>query len=125
MDEISQLLAMVWAFIQGMGDMSIQAKIAGGVLILISAWKSSLLKPVYDKLGAAKVLVAPVLGMIAGILSIEPLSLAAVWAGIQGGVLAIALHQLLDAVKAMPWVGDKYKAWIDLISGILLKPKAK
>lgn len=125
MDEIGLILGQIWAFIQGFGDMSLLHKISGITLLLIAVWKSSIVKPLWDKLGAAKILVAPALGMIAAVVSVEPFSWAAIWQGLQGGVLAIALHELLDAVKLMPWVGDKYKTVIDFISGILFKPEVK
>lgn len=119
MDEISLIIGQLWALIQSWGDLSLQMKISGVVLTLIAIWKTSLVRPLWDKLGAAKVLVAPILGMVAAIVAIEPLSLSAVLEGLKGGTLAIALHQLLDAIKLLPKLGDTYKSLISFFQSLL------
>lgn len=119
MELITELLALVKSF----ATMDTPAKAAGVLMLLLSAWKSSVLAPYWAKLGTWKVLVAPVLGLAIAMVQLPEISLATVWQGLQGGLLAVAFHQVLQAVKALPLIGEKYKMWVELCERILLKPK--
>lgn len=116
-------------YIDQFGGLPWMGKVAGGILILLATMKVSFLRSFWDKLGAYKALAAPVLGLIAGVLSlgIDPnskITFAGVMAYIGAGAGAIIIHELLDAVKAIPGVGDTMKKVIDFIAMILGKPKA-
>ena len=105
-------------------------------LIIISTIKASKLRPFWDRIGSLKVLVAPILAVIVGIvtLNLDPKdhnswAVLAAWAFAGGG--SIILHQLLDAIKELPFVGPKYDQIIDLFANLLgsktvtTKPKKK
>jgi hypothetical protein len=116
---VSTFLEQVLAIIAKFGGLSTVLKISAIVGIMVASMKVSFLRQyVWAKLGAAQVLVAPVLGIIIGILDLfgaGTVTLASVMAYMGSGAGAILLHQLLDGLKKMGFVGDKYKAVIDWI----------
>lgn len=123
--ELIALIQQLMGWVNSLhNETPLPVKIAGFVLLLISFWKTSIARKFYwDKLGAYKSLVAPVLGLIASILVVEPLNLASVLAGLAGGVLASGAHEVLDAVKALPVIGPKYASLIDFIKSLLKAPE--
>lgn len=123
MDELSAILNQVIQFIGQWGDFSAQAKLANIVLIIVALWKTSFLRNLFwDKLGVWKVVVAPALGVLGAFLAIEPFTWSAVWTGLQGGLLAVAVHQLLEVVKVLPGIGSVYVGIIDFIAKLLKAP---
>ena len=123
MDQALALLNQIMDFFKSFGSMPLQGKIAGIVLSLITVWKSSMLRPYWDKWGEWKLLVAPLLGILLGLTAIQPFSTATVWAGFMGGVLALPLHDFLSALEEMPWIGPTYKTLIGFLEKILKKPQ--
>lgn len=121
--------AQVLAAIQSFGGLSFMPKVAGIVTLVISSIKVSFInKYVWSKLGAAQTWVAPVLGLLAGILGLGTtghITLASVFAYISAGAGAIVLHELLDSVKAIPGLGAGFVAVINLIEGVLGGPSAQ
>lgn len=120
--DINDLFAQLWALIQAFPSLPAAGKISGIILLLISLIKSSLVAPLWEKLGSWKVVIAPALGLVAGVLAIHPLSFASLWQGLLGGVLAMGLHQLLDAIKVIPGIGPVYLKVIDVLETIFKAP---
>lgn len=123
MDFFTQVLNAIKSF----GGLPWMGKVSSLVLILVSSMKVSFLKPMWDKLGAAKAWAGPVLGLIGGILSLGMdgnITLAGVLAYVSSGAGALILHELLDTVKAIPGLGSMYVAVIDYIKSKLGAPAA-
>lgn len=123
-DFLSQVIEAVKAF----GGLSQMAKISSIVLVLVASMKVSFLNELlWSKLGKLQVYVAPVLGLVAGILSLmgtgQPLTLAAAFAYLSAGAGAVFLHEILDSLKGLPGLGSIYVTIINLISGALGGPK--
>lgn len=117
------LITQLWAFISGWASMANPAKVSGAIMLLISIWKSSLIQPLWAKLGNFQVLVAPILGIGLAISQLPGgFSLANLWAGLQAGGLAIAFHELLTVLESVPWIGAKYQAIIAFFDNLLYKP---
>jgi hypothetical protein len=114
---IDDFLMQVLEFVKSSGGLSMQMKIASIITILISLTKLSILRPLWDKLGNGKVLVAPVLGIISGIVMLPSVSVAGVCAFLLAGVGSIALHEILDVFKVTPQI----KGTIDFILGMISK----
>lgn len=117
---LNQVLTAIKAF----GGLSTVAKISTIILIIISSMKVSFLNQLlWSKLGEAKVWVAPLLGLVGGILDLglngTPITLASVMAYVAAGAGAILLHELLDSLKAVPGIKDVYIKAIDFIKKIL------
>lgn len=117
-------MAQVMTAIQGMGGVSTMVKISVIVTLVIASMKVTVLnKLVWAKLGEAQVWVAPVLGLVAGILGLgasgAPLTLALVFAYVSAGGGAVFLHELLDSLKAVPGLGDVYVTAIGIIEKAL------
>lgn len=117
--------ALVLEAIKGFGGVSWVLKIASIITIIISSMKVSFLNDlIWSKLGAFKSWVAPILGLIAGILMLSKdggLTLAGVFAYISAGGGAIILHELLDSIKAIPGLGPTWIWIINMIEASLGK----
>lgn len=117
------LLTQIMAALQGFATESSPMKAAAIITVFISLWKSSLLQPLWAKIGAAQILVAPLLGAIQAVILLPGgVSWANIGTGLHGGMLAMALHLLLSAIEQLPVVGPKYVAWIAWVDKLLLAP---
>lgn len=122
----SDFLAQVLEFIKTFGGLPSVAKISGVILLLIASMKVSVIRSyVWDRLGAFKAFAAPTLGLIAGVISLETITLPGLATYLFAGAGAIILHEILDAVKSIPGIGAIYVSIIDFIKKILPQGKAK
>lgn len=113
-------LNQVLSSIQGFGGLSWFLKVSAVITLIVSSMKVSFLKTaLWDKLGQAQVWVAPLLALLAGLVTVHPLSLPAILAYVGTGVGAVALHEFLDSIKAAPGLGPKIIAIINLLEGFL------
>lgn len=113
-------LAQVFAAIQSFGGLPSVMKISIIVTLCISSMKVTFLNQmIWSKLGSAQAFVAPVLGLVAGILGIGAghvaLTLPVIFAYLAAGSGALALHELLDAIKGIPGIGSVFVSLINLI----------
>jgi hypothetical protein len=106
-----------------MGGAGTMLTISGVLTLLIASLKVSALSPLWDKLGPARVLAAPVLALGAGIAGLgangAPVTLALVLAYVSAGAGSIILHQVLDALKAVPGVGGVFCSGIEVVERLL------
>lgn len=123
MESLFDILKAVWELIQAFPSLASQDKIIGILVLVIGLVKSSALRPLWDALGAFKVLVAPAMAVILAVVSVKPFTVAALAHSIGDGMLAIALYQMLDAVKSMPMIGPKYVAIIAWVMKLLKSPE--
>lgn len=107
-------------------------KIALLITLIIGSMKVTALRQlIWDKLGAAKAWLAPILGLILGVLTLMQgghLTLAGVLAWVSAGAGALILHELLDSIKKIPGIGAAWVGFIDLIMsylGAVKAPEAK
>jgi cytochrome c oxidase subunit IV len=118
-----KFLMQVLDVVKSFGGLSWAARIAALLTLAIALTKVSFLSKLWDKLGAAKVLLAPTLALLAGLVSMvasgTPVTAAGVAAWIFAGAGAIILHELLDGVKAIPGLGDKYVSFITFVESFL------
>jgi len=123
-DPAADFLSQVSAAVQAFGGMSTLLKIASIVGLVIASLKVSALNDmIWSKLGALQAWLAPVLGLVYGLVSMaakgQPLTVAAVFAYLTAGAGAVVLHELLDTVKAIPGIGTVYVALINMIESAL------
>lgn len=122
-------LAQVLAFIGSFGGLSMMLKISGIIMLVVASMKVSALNDlVWSKLGAAQAWIAPLLGLIAGLLGLGSSSvptLASVMAYVAAGGGAVLLHELLDTLKALPGIGPMWVSAIVFVEGILGGPSSK
>jgi hypothetical protein len=115
---IDQVLNLVKAW----GGLPWAAKIAACLTVLISLTKVSFIRPYWDKLGALKTWIAPILALVVGVLSLSiegKLSLPGVMAYLFAGAGAIILHELLDSLKKLPGLGAVWVSIIEVIEKLL------
>jgi len=122
--DLMELFNQGWALITGFNQLDVAGKIGGIVLLVISIVKNSALRPLWDKAGAWKVMVAPVLSVVYALVMIHPFTLQGLMASLIGGALAVATHELLDGVKSLPGIGAGFQKAIDFVQGLLKAPKA-
>lgn len=115
----ADIFAQVLDYIHQFGGLNWELKISGIIVILLSAVKTTALTPIWDKLGKFKVWAGPILALIAGnliLLGNHQWSVPGVLAYLSAGVGAIAVHELLDSVKAIPGLGSFWVTVIGIIS---------
>lgn len=126
---VDQFLGQVLETIRSFGGMPWTLKVAAIIMILVSSMKVSFLRPLWDKLGAFKVLASLVLSLIAGVLTLgvgpESITFQGIVAYLFAGAGSIVLHELLDVIKSLPGVGQIYTAAIEFIQRFLKKPEPK
>jgi hypothetical protein len=122
--DLMELFNQAWGLIAGFNQLDLAGKIGGIVLLVLSIVKNSALRPLWDKAGAWKVVVAPALAVLYALIMVQPFTLKAVVASLVGGALAVASHELLDAIKNLPGIGPAFVKAIGFVQGILKAPKA-
>ena len=123
---IGDFLSQVMATLQSLGGLSFALKMSAIILLVLASMKVSILRPFWDKLGSFKALAAPFLSLVSGVIILSTqgqLTFPAVIAYLFAGSGALVMHELLDAVKAIPGIGGMYVAIIDFIQGLFLKKK--
>lgn len=123
--DFMDLFNQAWMLVKGFNELDVAGKIGGIVLLVLSICKNSALRPLWDKAGAWKVLVAPALAVIYAVVMVKPLTLSAIVASLVGGALAVATHELLDAVKNLPGIGPAFLKVIGFVQGLLKAPPPK
>jgi hypothetical protein len=123
-DGSADFFAQVLAVASTIGGLGLFAKISAVIMLLVASLKVGVFRQaVWSKLGWAQVLVAPALGLLAGILGLgaggAAITPALVFAYVVAGGGAVFLHELLDAIKSVPGIGPVYLAAIDTISRAL------
>ena len=124
-DAILSVVSMLVDYAKGLTGLGTMGIISASVMLLVSLWKSSALQPYWAKLpDSMKTWMGPVLGVLAAMASMQSFDWAAILMGLQGGLLAKAVHDILDTLKVMPWVSGPYVYVINLIEGFLGAPAA-
>lgn len=128
MNEIILFVSQGMEALKDFGALAAHMKLAAILTILISLVKLSALRPLWEKLGAAKVLVAPALSLALALVQTlggQPLTKVAVINALVVGAGAVALHEFLDALKEIPTIKEKFSAVIDLVKKLLsgVKPQ--
>lgn len=108
------------------GDLEWALKVGALISIMLSSLKSSALRPFWDKLGNAKALAGPVLGIVAGVLAMiahhEPITLRSLLEYFAAGGGAIAFHEILGWVRGLPGLNKYIAMAIDLVEMVLRRP---
>lgn len=102
-----------------------QLGLAALITLLISSMKNSLLRGlIWDKVpNWLKMFVAPLLSIIAFALMMgKGFTSATLAAALTTGVGSQYLHEMLDALKTAPFVGDKWSWLVDAIGSMLKAP---
>lgn len=124
-DSILSVLTMLVDYAKGLSGLGTMGIISATVMLLVSLWKSSALQPYWAKLpDALKHWIGPIFGVLAALASMQSLSWSAILTGLSGGLLAAAVHDLLDTLKVMPWVSAPYVYIINIIESFLGAPPA-
>lgn len=96
------------------------------ITLLLSTIKNSFLRGlIWDKLGSMKVFAAPALSLIIVLLGMNEWNLGGVFVALTTGMGAVALHQVFDAIKAMPGIGSIPLAAADMLGKLLKAPDKK
>ena len=119
--------------LSAIGDFKSGGWLAGAVALIyliIGTMKNSAIRGMlWDKLGAAKVLVAPILSFImveiVALSSGQGFTFKSIMLSLVTGAGAIALYEIMAAVKSIPGIGPVWVSVIDFIGKILQKPQAQ
>lgn len=118
--------AQVLQVIHDWGGIQTMAKISAAITLIIASMKVTYLNElIWQKIGALQTWVAPILGLVGGIVGLGvsgPVTLASVVAYVTAGAGAVFLHEILDTVKAIPGVGTFYLNMINTLEKTLGGP---
>lgn len=98
--------------------LSYQYIIASVLFVMVSFFKMSSMRALWDKLGKWKPFVAPTLSLIAFAFLIRPFTLQAFIAAITTGAAAGYFSQLIDALKTIPSIGFIFEVLGDIVKKI-------
>lgn len=112
-------LQQVLKFIQDFGGLSQMAKIAGVIMLLVQALKVTSFQPLWDKLGQYKMLLAPALGLAAGLVMMSPFSWQGAVVYLLSGAGAAMFYELIGVVKGLPGVSVGVQKVLDLVLSLL------
>lgn len=127
MNEIMPVLSQAFDVMKDFGALSMHMKIAAVLTLLISLVKVSAIRPIWEKLGAGKVLVAPLLSlMLAIVQSIgeKPVTKVEIMNALLIGAGSVAMHEFLDALKEIPVIKQRAEPLVDLVKKLLSPKKA-
>lgn len=120
---LAEFVAQVMRTSETIGDLPTMLKISAVITLLVSSLKvTAFRRLIWERLGAGQVLVAPTLGLLAGLVGLGttgPVTLPIVLTYVMAGGGAVFLHELLDALKALPGLGAAYIRAIELIQRAL------
>lgn len=119
--------AQVVQAVQNMGGLTMMGKISVAIVLVIATMKVTFLnRIIWSKLGTAQVYVAPILGLLAGVLSLgspgAAVTAASIFAYLTAGAGAVFLHEILDSMKGLPGLGAIYITIINLVETALGGP---
>lgn len=103
--------------------LSYQYKISAILLIIVSLIKHSALRPLWDKLGKYKALLAPVLSLIAFLFLVQPFTFQTFIAAITTGAAASYFSQVIKMLKDIPQLNIIMTIFSDILDFILKRPK--
>ena len=120
MDWLSQAFTVVQDFLSS--SMTWQVKAAAVIALVISSMNVTVLNQwIWQKLGNFQIWLAPVLGLVAGIINaLNGGSWSDVWQWVAAGGGAVFVHELLDLIKLIPGLGSIYVNLINMIENIPL-----
>jgi hypothetical protein len=118
---VSDFLAQVIQVIHDMGGLSGVGKVSAIVALIVGSMKVDQVKSLlWDKLPkGAQPWLAPILGLIAGILSLHPITFAGIFTYAFSGAGAIIVYELLDSVKVAAAANALVSSIIGMIQGLL------
>lgn len=116
-------LTQVLDSVKSMGGLPFVGKMSVIVMLLISSMKVTFLRPYWDKMGATKPWMSPLLSMLVGLLGLLSTgtmpTLVQLSAYMLAGAGALHLHELLELAKKIPKIGPVYVKLIDMLEGVL------
>lgn len=121
-----QFFNQVLQAVKDFGGIPWTLKIASIITLIISTMKVSFIRPLWEKLGWIKGIVAPVLGLAGGILILVSeghFSISGLFAYMFAGAGAIVLHEMLDGLKQIPGIGSTFLSIIEFAQSALKAPK--
>lgn len=122
MEQIIAFANEILSAVSGWKGMPVQFVMAGIVALLVSSLKVDLIRAYFwDKLGAAKVFVAPSLSLIGALIVVKPFTWATAWIALSTGAGAIALYEILNAVKALPGLAPLASKIVELLMSLFKK----
>lgn len=124
----SAFIQQVLDAFKALGGLPWSMKVATICLLVVASMKVSFLRTLlWDKLGAFKAILAPALGLLGGLLAYlssgAPITLPGLVAYFIAGAGALALHELLDALKALPGISIVANTVISWLMALLGAPK--
>jgi hypothetical protein len=120
---IFEIFGQVTELFSDSKGLSYQYKIATALFLIVGLFKNSMMKPLWDKLGKFKPLVAPLLSLIAFLFMVQPFTFSTFVAAITTGAAAGYFSQVLDALKTFPKIGYVAAVISDVVGKVFKRPQ--
>lgn len=122
----TDFLTSVFAFVKSWGGLSSSVKISGIITLVLSTFKVSYFRGMWDalkitingKVVSLQVLAVPVLSIIIGIIGQGNMSIQAIIAYVVMGAGAVFFHEILDVIKELPFASPIFKVIMSIITSI-------
>lgn len=116
-----EFFKQVLATLQSLGGMYPTVKLSALITLAISSMKVTYLNTViWSKLGKLQIWLAPLFGLLAGVLALgRDLTPASALAYITVGMGAVFVHEIFDMIKLIPGIGPFWVFIINMIEGSL------
>lgn len=119
---MTDMFTAVVALFGSWKTLTYQYQISAVLFLVVGLVKNSAMQPAWDKLGKLKVLVGPVLSLVAFLFLVQPFTVQTALAAVTTGFAAGAAAQVLDVLKTVPKIGAFIHFISEIIGKILKKP---
>jgi len=117
MEQLIAFISEILSTVGGWKGMPVQFILSGVLALVVSSLKVDFIRSLlWDKLGEAKVLLAPVLALLGALVAVQPFTWATVWVALSTGAGAIALYEIVNAVKKLPFISPAVSKVLDIVS---------
>lgn len=118
--DVGTFVTQAFQVFQSFHELTPKIVMIGVLTLIISAWKVSVFKPYWEKLGSFKTLCAPAsMFFLAVINSVNgPLNFHIIFNALMIGFTSVGFHELLDSIKLMPHIGPRWVVMVNVISDL-------
>jgi hypothetical protein len=117
MEQLIAFISEILSTVGGWKGMPVQFILSGVLALVVSSLKVDFIRSLlWDRLGAAKVLLAPVLSLLGALVVVQPFTWETVWVALSTGAGAIALYEIVNGLKTLPFVSPLVSKVLDLAS---------
>lgn len=115
MEQLIAFISEILSTVGGWKGMPVEFILSGVLALIVSSLKVDLIRSLlWDRLGSYKVLLAPGLSLLGALVVVQPFTWGTVWVALSTGAGAIALYEIVKALKTLPFISPAVSKVLDL-----------